>query len=173
MSNVSLRKILLLVLLNFYGMLSASATAISFTSTNLGGSSWQLDFDVKNSENFIFEEITIFFEKSSYRNIYISAAPQGWDSLAVQPDETLSSDGFIDLLSLNTGIFPGGNLSGISIRTDYLVAGVPTPHVFHIINPVTFDVIYEGQTTAVPETSTSILLVIGLIGMTAWRRLGA
>lgn len=173
MSNALLHKILLLLLLNFCGTLSAFATAVSFTSMNLGGNSWQLDFEIKNRENFVFDEITIFFDRSLYGDLSILAAPQGWDSLAVQPDESLSSDGFVDLLSLNTGISPGGNLLGISVRTNYFVAGAPTAQVFQIINPVTFDVIYEGQTTAVPEASTSILLVIGLLGISAWRRFGA
>lgn len=102
------------------------------------------------------EEFTIFFDSTLYQNLVVSAAPQDWDPLVIQPDSGIPSNGFFDALALIDGISPATSLGGFAVLFDFLGTGSPGAQRFDIVDPTTFVTLQTGFTSAasvVPPTS--------------------
>ncbi len=154
---MSLRLIALTAVLLAAG--SANAASLSYTATNLGGSNWRYDYDVRNdSLAGTIAEFTIYFAIGQYANLAVAGAPAGWDPLVVQPDAGIPDRGFYDALALTSGIAPGGHLAGFAVTFDYLGTGAPGAQPFDIVDPVTFEVLSSGTTTAVPVPGAAWLI---------------
>ena len=137
----------------FAAVSAAQSASISYTATNLGGSSWRYNYTINNGPlDPALEEFTIYFDL----NLYASLAPFGtvddWDVLVVQPDPAIPDDGFYDGLALVTGISPGGAQGGFAVDFDYFGLGNPGAQPYDIVDPVTFAALSSGMTTllAVP-----------------------
>jgi hypothetical protein len=159
---------------------AANAASILYSVASIGGTTWRYDYVVLNDSTALpIEEFSVFFEEGTFQNLVSLAAPADWDVIAVQPDATLSSAGFVDGLALAAGIPPGGTLGGFSVSFTYLGAGTPGPQPFAIVDPLTFATTASGSTTlfvAPPQPPTNVpiplpgtLTLLGVVALT-WVR---
>jgi hypothetical protein len=144
--------------------------------TSLGGSSWRYDYKVTNDSLTVdVEEFTIFFDYNHFSNLVVVSSPADWDSLVIQPDQVLPSDGFFDSLALIVGLAPGESVGGFSVSFTFAGVGTPGSQPFDIVDPETFAVLFSGVTAlavqppnGVPEPgSLPLLLLAGLFAVAA------
>jgi hypothetical protein len=156
------------------GMLpiSAWAAVISSTAFHLSGNQWTYEYTVSASAaGPTIDEFTIFFDPTLFQNLSVAASPPGWDSLVVQPDPALPSDGFFDSLALVAGLAPGSSLGGFRVTFDFLGAGAPPAQRFDIVDPATFASLDSGMTApaaSVPEPSSLMLSLLALVLVAGW-----
>lgn len=152
---------------------ASMATLITYAVQNVGGNTWQYNYQVENNTlNVAIEEFSIYFDVGLYQNLTLATAPSGWDPLLIQPDPLLPDAGFYDALALISGIAPLDSLSGFGVQFDFLGVGTPGPQTFEILDPLTFLVLDSGLTQVagngtVAEPLTGWLLLAGLLGI-AW-----
>lgn len=153
------------LLLSFFLLfaLSANASVIEYSLTNIGGNSWRYDYGITNNTNTTIAEFTIFFDLHRYSNLQVVHSAQEWDSIVVQPDPNLPSDGFFDTLALSAGLFPDSTLriGAFSVLFDFSGPGAPGSQPFEAYNAA-FAMVGSGFTTlpsSVPEPSTGYLIV--------------
>src|SRR4051812_48193473 len=80
----------------------ASATAITYDTTNVSGSTWRYDYSVSNDTlGAPLSELTLYFQLNQFQNLHTLGAPAGWDGLIAQPDPLLPDNGFVDFLAMN------------------------------------------------------------------------
>ena len=148
----------------------ASATVISYETTNVTGNTWRYDYSITNDTLADpLSELTLYFQLGSFENLQSLGAPAGWNGLIAQPDPLLPDNGFIDFAALGAGVGSLQTLNGFSIQFDWLASGTPGSQAFDIIEPATFEVIDSGFTTpaappthSVPEPPTFALIVAAL-----------
>jgi hypothetical protein len=154
---------------------AAHATLITYSATNVADATWRFDYSIANDTlSSPIEEVTIYFGLGLFSNLQVSGSPLTWDSIVIQPDELIPSDGFFDSLALDRALSPGDTLSGFSVLFDFLGTGTPGSQRFEVVNPTSFLVIDSGVTsappTAVPEPSSLALLFLGLLAASFLRR---
>lgn len=132
----------------------ANAVIIESELTDLGGNSYQYDFNVIN-DDFVpgIEGISVYFDFSLFDNLAVIASPAGWDSLELQSVPFLFLDGVFDTLALTAPLLVmGDSLAGFSMTVDWL-GGPSGPAAggndFEIYDGFTFDVLASGQTTGI------------------------
>jgi hypothetical protein len=147
------------------------ASVISYSSSALGGERWRYAYTVQvlPGESAI-DEFTVYFDTSQYRNLLVEGSPPNWDSIVLQPDLSIPSDGMFDSLALDTGIEPGHVLGNFFVSFDFSGSGTPGAQRYEVVDPVTFAVIRSGLTDAgepppgpseLPEPGTLTLVLAG------------
>jgi hypothetical protein len=148
------------------------AAAVTYQATALGGDAWRYDYVVKNDGSpAAIEEFTIFFELGLYADLAVAASPADWDALVVQADPGLPADGFFDALALGAGLMSGEEAL-FSVSFTYSGAGTPGVQEFQVVDPVSFDIIERGFTSAavaLPEPGTLPLLLLAGVALLAFR----
>lgn len=155
----------------------AAATAITYEVTQLDGDTWRYDYTLDNDTlGSTLGEFTVYFGLGDYFNLDALITPAGWTGFIAQPDPLLPDDGFFDLLATNGGIPAGQSLGGFSIVFDWLASGTPGSQRFDIIEPESFTTLESGLTirasasTSVPEPSSLLLLIAGLVTISWMQR---
>jgi hypothetical protein len=140
------------------GSLCAHATLITYSVSALGPSMWRYEYRITNDTlPDPIGEFTVFFDRALYSGLAAVASPAGWDSIVVQPDSGIPSDGFFDSLALATMLEPGHSLSGFAVEFNYSGTGPPGPQRLAILD-TDFNAIDEGVTVAVPEPSVVLMM---------------
>lgn len=144
--------------------LSASATAINYTVTQVAGIQWRYAYtiDSKTLANPI-TEFTVFFDRNLYSNLSVAASPVDWAALVVQPDLGIPDDGFFDAVALTSGISTSAQLAGFSALFDFLGSGTPSRQPFEIVD-VNFNTIESGLTRTSTDISEPETLSLALFG---------
>lgn len=160
----------------FVGMVwqpAAQATIVQYTVDPISATDWRYNYTLINDSLGVnIDEFTIYFDEALYTNLVVDASPVDWDSLVVQPDNSIPANGFFDSLALIQGIQPGNILSGFSVTFTYLGFATPGTQVFEVVDS-SFNVIDSGNTQkipvvvgppviGIPEPSTYVMLVTGL-----------
>lgn len=146
------------------------ATSINYQLASLGNNEWEYSYSLHNNLAEDISEFTIYFDRNFYSHIVATATPPGWDSITIQPDNNIPANGFFDSLALLNGISPGQQLSGFSVRFNYLANSTPGTQFFEILNS-NFDVIDSGttklfrnpDTASVPEPNMFFTFFLGVI----------
>jgi hypothetical protein len=155
-----------------YGTSFANAVIIESELTNLGGSSYQYEFNVINDNLATgIEEFSIYFDYTQYENLSVVASPADWDSIVIQPSLSLPDDGFFDSLFLSAPLALGASLDGFSVAFDWLgsVAGPAAYGNEFDIFDFNFNIVASGATTAPvvnppnPVSEPSLLSLMGLV----------
>lgn len=156
----------------------AHAGYVDFAATALGGNLWRYDYTVNNTgPSIAFDELTVYFDPSSYASLSGPSAASGWDAIAIQPDSGIPADGYYDALSLGGLVANGASVSGFSVSFEFLESGVPGAQRFEFLNSSDFSVVLSGSTSPaapvnqVPEPSSTALVLLGLVGIASIRRL--
>lgn len=165
--NKHLKSLLTAALMSLSIVGSGHATRMLYTVESISGSDWRYLYTIDNNTLLqTIDEFTLYFDRTRYANLAVQSSPSNWDSLVVQPDNTIPADGYFDSLSLLEGIAPGASLSGFSVMFTYLGSDTPGPQPFDIVD-ASFNVVDSGVSTPVPEPipepTTAWLIVGGLL----------
>lgn len=149
---------------------SADATVVRYSVTDLGSGQFEYEYSVTNDTLSVpIEQFTIWFDVDLYDNLTISSQ----EPLATEWNEIiLEKTGFglpigYDALSQNGGIALGQTVQGFSVSFDWLSVETPSAQFFEIIDPITLETIDSGYT--IPEPTTLFLLCLGSLAL-RWRR---
>ena len=150
---------LLLLVMAIPASSPADLVTIAYETSDLGANRWQYTYTVENvALTEYVEEFTIWFQFGLFDSLAMETPDppaSEWDELVIQPDPVLTDDGFYDALTLTDGIGIGESVEGFAVSFDWLGSGEPGSQPFEIIDPVTFETLYEGNT--VPEPMTFLM----------------
>ena len=166
-------------------LLPTANAQVSYTATDISGSTWQYNYTVTNNlpgANLL--EFTTFFAQGEYSNLTLSSSPGNWSPIVAQPDPNLPAAGFYDSQALDSGLTSGASQSGFSVQFTYDGAGTPGPQTFNFVDPNSFATLVAGLTTltgggggtmSAPEidpssTSAAMTLLLGTLAVMRGRR---
>jgi len=132
------------------GAMTVSAAArsqVTYTATDLSGSTWQYNYTFTNSlTSGNIGEVTVYFALGSYSGLSMASSPGNWSPVVAQPDAGLPADGFFDVQATTAGLATGQSVSGFSVDFTWLGTGTPGSQLFNIVNPVDYSTQYAGST---------------------------
>lgn len=154
----------------------ASAAVITADLTRVGGHTWDASFTVQADSGQTVEAFSIYFDWTQVSNLVVWGSPSDWDSLAIQADAALASDGLFDTLALAGGITDGSPLGGFTARFDWADPDGPSMLRYTINDPVTFAELERGAAaitigggggSTVPEPASWALILVAMGGLAA------
>lgn len=159
-------KLKILTCMLLLSAVNVHASTINYSTSDLGGGSWQYDYTVINdSLGGPLFEFTIDFDRSLYENLIAVSAPASWDGLVVQSGSFIDlNNGFYDALFLQpAGLAVNESASIFSVQFDWLGAAdsMPAEQPFIIVDPNTFAVLDQGTTSLVPIPGAALLFLNG------------
>lgn len=145
---------------------TAQATTITYSATDVSGSTWQYDYIISNNTPADpIHEFTIFFTLGEFSNLQVQSSPGNWNSVVAQPDPSIPADGFFDSLALDSGLQVGAFQNGFAVQFTWLGQGTPRSQLFNVVDPNTFITLEAGTTVPaapVPLPSSAGLLLSAL-----------
>jgi hypothetical protein len=147
---------------------SAYATTVYGDFANIGANKWTGSFVVVNDGSLAeLSNFTVYFDQAYANNLVLLQSPATWDTIVIEPDLPLSSNGFLDGLAIALAdvLKPGERIGEFSVGFDWNSAnGAPKSFAYAIYNngPTLLE---SGSTTpsaAVPEPSQWLLAAAGL-----------
>jgi hypothetical protein len=142
------------------------------TSVHQLGPLWALDLMLVNDgAPADIGHFTVYFDESLFSALQLTGSPVGWDSLVIAPDLAIPAAGYLDALVIppQLPLAAGQSQGGFTLSFAYSGVGVPGTLPFDIVSD-TYDVLYHGQTVAVPEPATALLGLAGGALMWLWQR---
>lgn len=140
----------------------ARAALITTEFSELVGNQGTVDINLSLASGENFSGFSLYFSETLFANLDIIFSPVAWDSLVVQPDALLGA-GLFD--SYN----PAGLSSGVARVSFTYLSDFPFQTLAYDFYDADFSVIESGSstnvTTSVPESSSIILLLLGLIAV--------
>ena len=156
-----------LMVLTLTAIVTTTGAAAEFSASfnSLGGTNWQVEYSILNTNDFQIHEFTVFFGLDITQSIESAIAPGTWDMLVVQPDHQIPSDGYVDGLNPSVGISPNSSLTQIIVSFSSLVQNPAIPQRFEIRDLVSFALLESGFTSVspVPEANKLICLLLGCL----------
>lgn len=142
---------------------AAQATDISYSLTSLGGDLWRYEYTLDNTSGGIdFDGISVYFDLAHTHEIISFTAPAGWDAYVYQAAPDLPADAYIDSARLSGLVPAGAVITGFLVDFRYAAGVTPGAQSFELFFSDPFAVVGAGITTAVPESGTYALMLLGL-----------
>lgn len=140
----------------------ARAALITTGFSELVGNQGTVDINLSLASGENFSGFSLYFSETLFANLDIIFSPAAWDSLVVQPDALLGA-----------GLFDSYNPAGLSsgfVRVSFTyLSSLPFDALAYDFYDADFTVVESGSstnvTTPVPESSSIILLLFGLIAL--------
>lgn len=140
----------------------ARAALITTEFSELVGNQGTVDIHLSLASGENFSGFSLYFSETLFADLDIIFSPAAWDSLVVQPDALLGA-GLFD--SYN----PEGLSSGIARVSFTYLSNLPFQTLAYDFYDADFSIVESGSstnaTTPVPESSSIILLLLGLISV--------
>lgn len=140
----------------------ARAALITTEFSELVGNQGTVNINLSLASGENFSGFSLYFSETLFANLDIIFSPAAWDSLVVQPDALLGA-GLFD--SYN----PAGLSSGFARVSFTYLSTIPFDALAYDFYDADFSVVESGSstnvTTPVPESSSIILLLLGLIAV--------
>lgn len=163
-------RLLAAVALTLQAAAPASAAHVEAVLSRVGGNTWDISFTVGADAGQTVEAFSVYFDWTQVSNIQVLASPLDWDSIAIQADSGLASDGLFDSLALGAGIGEGTSLGGFVARFEWAGATGPAGLRYSVNDPLNFDTLETGDVTlttdgggTVPEPAPGALVALGLL----------
>ncbi len=157
-------KLLALTLLSL-GSFTSSAAMITANISNIGGNTWQAEYEITNNTLVAgIEEFSIWYDVGLYENITSVSAPADWDIFVDDPIPGVD-DGLYDGLTLGANIGLGDLLGGFVVNFDWLGGASEMTQYFEVVDPGSLTVLESGRTrlVSVPEPAPVALFLFGLL----------
>jgi hypothetical protein len=146
----------------------ACAIQVDFTSVDLGGNRYRYDYSIHNDGSLgagtSVAVIDLLFDPALYEesllfNVSTPTLATDWSQqfLASAPAVPAA----FDLMAKSTGIPVGEQVNGFAVEFHWLGSGTPGKQSFDVYDPVTFDLLEQGVTSAVPEPKTWLMMLAG------------
>jgi hypothetical protein len=157
----------------------AHAIAITFNLQALGGQQYRYIYSVTNDGSlgagmavalFDIAFDPVLYDAASLHIVTPNPPASQWSEVILAPAPGVPAA--YDALALTGGIPVGATVAGFAVDFAWLGGpGGPGAQPFQVSDPVTFQPLPGGggTTTAVPEPSTTVLLILGLLSL-AWCR---
>jgi hypothetical protein len=140
----------------------ARAALITTEFSELVGNQGTVDINLSLASGENFSGFSLYFSETLFADLNIIFSPAAWDSLVVQPDALLGA-GLFD--SYN----PAGLSSGVARVSFTYLSTLPFDVLAYDFYDADFSIVESGSTTnvttSVPESSSIILLLLGLIAV--------
>lgn len=140
----------------------ARAALITTEFSELVGNQGTVDINLSLVSGENFSGFSLYFSETLFADLDIIFSPVEWDSIVVQPDALLGA-GLFD--SYN----PAGLSSGFARVSFTYLSTLPFDVLAYDFYDADFSIVESGSstnvTTPVPESSTIILLIFGLIAV--------
>lgn len=140
----------------------AKAALITTEFSELVGNQGTVDINLSLASSENFSGFSLYFSESLFADLDIIFSPVEWDSIVLQPD-----------VLLGAGLFDSYNLAGLSsgvarVSFTYL-STLPFDVLAYDFYDADFSIVESGSSTnvtaSVPESSSIILLILGLIAV--------
>lgn len=157
LKNISLLFTFLICAIN-----PAKAALITTEFSDLVGNQGTVDINLSLSSGENFSGFSLYFSENLFADLEIIFSPAAWDSIVFQPDALLGA-----------GLFDSYNPLGLSagfarVSFTYL-ANLPFQTLAYDFFNADFEIVASGNSTnvnaSVPESSSIILLMLGLIAL--------
>lgn len=140
----------------------ARAALITTEFSELVGNQGTVDINLSLASGENFSGFSLYFSENLFADLNIIFSPADWDSIVVQPDALLGA-GLFD--SYN----PAGLSSGVARVSFTYLSTLPFDVLAYDFYDADFSIVESGSTTnvttSVPESSSIILLLLGLIAV--------
>jgi len=101
---------------------SAYATTVYGDFANIGANKWTGSFVVVNDGSLAeLSNFTVYFDQAYANNLVLLQSPATWDTIVIEPDLPLSSNGFLDGLAIALAdvLKPGERIGEFSVGFDW------------------------------------------------------
>ncbi len=148
---------------------AAQAIIVQHELTQGAGNHWTVKFDITNDGSLPeVSNFTVYFDWAYASNLQLLASPGTWDTIVIEPDTALSSDGFVDALVLDPvdALLTSQSLGGFELEFDWAAAASPASFQFTVNDPDTLEVLESGSSIraahSIPEPATGWVAALGL-----------
>lgn len=142
--------------------------ADDLADVNVGEDLWRYSFYLSGFNFQANQGLSVFFNYQIYTKLSHPSQPSldpVWNVLVVQPDVLLTDDGFFDALATSSS--PSFAVPFL-VEFVWLGGGTPGALPYYTYNS-SFQILYQGTTSLVPEPGTWALLSLGGMGFLARR----